>query len=241
MFAAYRSLSEATGVELSVQCTLAKGREFLVTSCGTCVRLYEVQKDTTLRSISVHDLYGRVSGIHAIPLVGGVDVLVLIFDLRVSVVEYDVARCAFRTLEIHDFSSSTTRRLDASPKTCMDPQKRCIAIMTSDSVIVMPVVSQSTVLKPFTVTFRDAGLEEFGFVRDVVFLDGYAAPTLLFLQEDAKQTWCGNLFTRQNTCRITGVSVDFQRQRLHVVWHVVNRLPHDSLWLREVRFFFFLI
>ena len=236
MYAAYRCLSEATGVELSTKAKLEKSdREFLVTACGTCLRLYEVEKETTLRSVAVHDLYGRITGIHAIPSgSGGVDVLVLVFGLKVSVVEYDIARCAFRTLEIHDF---TNRTGSDSSKTIMDPQKRCIAIITSDSVIMMPVINldSSTVLKPFTVTFRDAGLLEFGFVRDVVFLDGYVAPTLLFLQENSKQTWCGNMFARKNTCRITGVSVDFRRQRLHVVWHVVDRLPHDCSWLRAVR------
>ena len=86
MYAAYRCLSEATGVELSTKAKLEKSdREFLVTSCGTCLRLYEVEKETTLRSIAVHDLYGRITGIHAIPSgSGGVDVLVLVFGLRVS-------------------------------------------------------------------------------------------------------------------------------------------------------------
>ena len=107
MYAAYRCLSEATGVELSTKAKLEKSdREFLVTSCGTCLRLYEVEKETTLRSIAVHDLYGRITGFHAIPSgSGGVDVLVLVFGLRVSVVQYDLSRCALRTLEIHDFTN----------------------------------------------------------------------------------------------------------------------------------------
>ena len=54
MYAAYRCLSEATGVELSTKAKLEKSdREFLVTSCGTCLRVYEVEKETTLRSIAV--------------------------------------------------------------------------------------------------------------------------------------------------------------------------------------------
>ena len=131
---------------------------------------------------------------------------------------------------IWKFTISRTASLDTPDD--YGSTKRCITIITPDSAIVMPLsLDAGTVLNPFTVTFRDAGLlSSDSFETSCSWKDTRHPRSL-----SSRCKGGGNMFARKNTCRITGVSVDFQRQRLHVVWHVVDRLPHDSLWLRAVR------
>ncbi|KHJ89410.1 CPSF A subunit region [Oesophagostomum dentatum] len=104
-----------------------------------------------------------------------------------------------------------------------DPANRCGAVVIYDRVLgILPF--DGDYINSFSIPLSeiDHRLEN---IVDMVFLDGYYEPTLLFLYEP-HQTTAGRASVRYDTMHLLGVSVNVFDEQVAVVWQV-GSLPMD--------------
>ncbi|CAJ0592153.1 unnamed protein product [Cylicocyclus nassatus] len=163
------------------------------------------------------------------------EALLLAFEgCNVSVVAIDPEDRALSTISLHSFSSEFKR--DGFTFHChepivrTDPANRCGAfeIINSAAVIYDRILGilpfDGDFINSFSIPLSeiDHRLEN---IVDMVFLDGYYEPTLLFLYEP-HQTTAGRASVRYDTMHLLGVSVNVFDEQVAIVWQV-GSLPMD--------------
>lgn len=88
-----------------------------------------------------------------------------------------------------------------------------------------PEAQNQTLLEPFSIDTSSIGVRE---VKDLLFLEGFAEPSLLILHEN-QYTWPGRYAVAEHTCGLRVLSLNLA-QRTHSVIETatVDRLPHTS-------------
>ncbi|KAM3728993.1 putative cleavage and polyadenylation specificity factor subunit [Dirofilaria immitis] len=158
------------------------------------------------------------------------DSLLLGFDdAKLSIVGVNPAERCLKTISLHCFEDELlkdgfTKNLPR-PVIRVDPGQRCAAMLVFGRYLaVLPFNDSSTQLHSYTVQLSqiDSRLVN---VVDIVFLDGYYEPTLLFLYEPV-QTTCGRACVRYDTMCVLGVSLNIKEQVHASVWQL-SSLPMD--------------
>ncbi|KAK5967614.1 hypothetical protein GCK32_002862 [Trichostrongylus colubriformis] len=104
-----------------------------------------------------------------------------------------------------------------------DPGNRCGAVIVYDRILgILPFDGEF--INSFSIPLSDIDhrLEN---IVDIIFLDGYYEPTLLFLYEP-HQTTAGRASVRYDTMHLLGVSVNVFDEQVAIVWQV-GSLPMD--------------
>ncbi|VDM61228.1 unnamed protein product [Angiostrongylus costaricensis] len=169
------------------------------------------------------------------------DAMLLAFEgCNVSVVAIDGEDRALSTISLHSFSSEFKRdgftHHFHEPIVRADPANRCGAVIVYDRILgILPF--DGDFINSFSIPLSeiDHRLEN---VVDIVFLDGYYEPTLLFLYEP-HQTTAGSFnvlisnsivpfraSVRYDTMHLLGVSVNVFDEQVAIVWQV-GSLPMD--------------
>uniref|UniRef100_A0A158P6D2 CPSF_A domain-containing protein n=1 Tax=Angiostrongylus cantonensis TaxID=6313 RepID=A0A158P6D2_ANGCA len=156
------------------------------------------------------------------------DAMLLAFEgCNVSVVAIDGEDRALSTISLHSFSSEFKRdgftHHFHEPIVRADPANRCGAVIVYDRILgILPF--DGDFINSFSIPLSeiDHRLEN---VVDIVFLDGYYEPTLLFLYEP-HQTTAGRASVRYDTMHLLGVSVNVFDEQVAIVWQV-GSLPMD--------------
>ncbi|EYC02862.1 hypothetical protein Y032_0097g2982 [Ancylostoma ceylanicum] len=156
------------------------------------------------------------------------EALLLAFEgCNVSVVAVDPEDRALSTISLHSFSSEFKRdgftHHSHEPIVRADPANRCGAVVVYDRVLgILPF--EGDFINSFSIPLSeiDHRLEN---IVDMIFLDGYYEPTLLFLYEP-HQTTAGRASVRYDTMHLLGVSVNVFDEQVAIVWQVGN-LPMD--------------
>lgn len=156
------------------------------------------------------------------------EALLLAFEgCNVSVVAIDPEDRALSTISLHSFSSEFKRDGFSNhfqePIVRADPANRCGAVIVYDRILgILPF--DGDFINSFSIPLSeiDHRLEN---VVDMIFLDGYYEPTLLFLYEP-HQTTAGRASVRYDTMHLLGVSVNVFDEQVAIVWQV-GSLPMD--------------
>ncbi|KAJ1364824.1 hypothetical protein KIN20_024998 [Parelaphostrongylus tenuis] len=156
------------------------------------------------------------------------DAMLLAFEgCNVSVVAIDAEDRALSTISLHSFSSEFKRdgftHHFQEPIVRADPANRCGAVIVYDRILgILPF--DGDFINSFSIPLSeiDHRLEN---VVDIIFLDGYYEPTLLFLYEP-HQTTAGRASVRYDTMHLLGVSVNVFDEQVAIVWQV-GSLPMD--------------
>ncbi|VDK82154.1 unnamed protein product [Litomosoides sigmodontis] len=144
------------------------------------------------------------------------DSLLLGFDdAKLSIIGVNPADRCLKTISLHCFEDELmkdgfTKNLPR-PVIRVDPGQRCCAMLVFGRYLaVLPFNDSSSQLHSYTVQLSqiDSRLVN---VMDMVFLDGYYEPTLLFLYEPV-QTTCGRACVRYDTMCVLGVSLNVKEQ-----------------------------
>ncbi|PAV90363.1 hypothetical protein WR25_22093 [Diploscapter pachys] len=165
------------------------------------------------------------------------DALLLTFDdAKLSIVVFNESERCLETVSLHSYEDEYLR--EGFTKNCKtpiirtDPSHRCAALLAYGTrLVIIPFNDGQPRLRSYTVPLKkiDTSLDN---VADMVFLDGYHEPTLLFLYEPL-QTTAGRAAIRYDTCCIMGVSVNSMDEQFAVVWQLSN-LPMDCNRLMAV-------
>ncbi|CAI4232020.1 unnamed protein product [Auanema sp. JU1783] len=157
-------------------------------------------------------------------------ILLAFDDAKLSIVTIDEKERKLNTLSMHSFEDEYLREGNTknfpNPMIKSDPGGRCAAMLVyGKHLAILPFIEGQKHTKSFIISLKqiDSRLEN---VADIVFLDGYYEPTLLFLFEPL-QTTAGRASIRFDTMCIMGVSVNVNDQRFAVVWQL-NNLPMDG-------------
>ncbi|KAK6009166.1 CPSF A subunit region [Ostertagia ostertagi] len=156
------------------------------------------------------------------------EALLLAFEgCNVSVVAIDAEDRALSTISLHSFLSEFKRDGFShhfhEPIVRTDPANRCGAVIVYDRILgILPF--DGDFINSFSIPLSDIDhrLEN---VVDIIFLDGYYEPTLLFLYEP-HQTTAGRASVRYDTMHLLGVSVNVFDEQVAIVWQV-GSLPMD--------------
>uniref|UniRef100_A0A1I7WN59 MMS1_N domain-containing protein n=1 Tax=Heterorhabditis bacteriophora TaxID=37862 RepID=A0A1I7WN59_HETBA len=165
------------------------------------------------------------------------DVLLLAFDdAKLSVVAVDERDRSLRTISLHSFEDEFLRegftKNFPDPIVRADPANRCAAMLVyGRHLAVLPFPDGQSHIRSFTVSLESIDIRLDNIV-DIVFLDGYYEPTLLFLYEPL-QTTAGRASIRYDTMCIMGVSVNVFDKQIAVVWQL-GSLPMDCNRLLSV-------
>lgn len=128
-------------------------------------------------------------------------------DAKLSICNIHPATMTLNTLSLHAMEDDFLREghtQDVYPPTLkVDPGNRC-AVMTvyGKHLGIVPFFSHQNFLQSYTVALRNID-ERLDNIIDMVFLDGYFEPTLLFLYEPM-QTTSGRAAIRYDTVCILG-------------------------------------
>ncbi|VDO44205.1 unnamed protein product [Haemonchus placei] len=156
------------------------------------------------------------------------EALLLAFEgCNVSVVAIDAEDRALSTISLHSFLSEFKRdgftHHFHEPIVRTDPANRCGAVIVYDRILgILPFDGEF--INSFSIPLSDIDhrLEN---IVDIIFLDGYYEPTLLFLYEP-HQTTAGRASVRYDTMHLLGVSVNVFDEQVAIVWQV-GSLPMD--------------
>ncbi|KAK6059497.1 CPSF A subunit region [Cooperia oncophora] len=161
------------------------------------------------------------------------EALLLAFEgCHVSAVVIDAKDRALSTISWHSFLSEFKR--DGFTHHFHEPivrilANRCGAVIIYDRILgIFPFDSE--LINSFSIPLSDIDhrLEN---VVDIIFLDGYYEPTLLFLYEP-HQTTAGRASVRYDTMHLLGVSVNVFDEQVAIVWQV-GSLPMDLIYLNQ--------
>ncbi|WKY05418.1 hypothetical protein Q1695_005989 [Nippostrongylus brasiliensis] len=137
---------------------------------------------------------------------------------NVSVVAIDPEDRALSTISLHSFSSEFKRdgftHHFHEPIVRSDPANRCGAVIVYDKILgILPY--DGDFINSFSIPLSeiDHRLEN---IVDIIFLDGYYEPTLLFLYEP-HQTTAGRASVRYDTIHLLGVSVNVFDEQVAIV------------------------
>ncbi|VDN50784.1 unnamed protein product [Dracunculus medinensis] len=199
----------------------------------------------------------RSLAIARIPQNPDFDSLLLAFDdAKLSIVCINAAERTLRTVSLHSFEDELLRDgyvTDLpSPVIRVDPSQRCCAMLVfGRHIAIVPFDDSSSHLHSYTIPLSSVDSRLVNII-DMVFLDGYYEPTLLFLYEPA-QTTAGrqgfdffnfkmdyikneNFYKaclRYDTMCIIGVSLNVNEQVQAAVWQLTS-MPMDCSWMLPV-------
>uniref|UniRef100_A0A8R1HRB4 Cleavage and polyadenylation specificity factor subunit 1 n=1 Tax=Caenorhabditis japonica TaxID=281687 RepID=A0A8R1HRB4_CAEJA len=165
-----------------------------------------------------------------IPQYPNQDSILLAFeDAKLSIVTFNEKERNLQTVSLHAFENEYLRdgfvQHFRSPIVRTDPSNRCAAnLVYGKHIAILPFHENSKRIHSYIIPLKqiDARLDN---VADMVFLDGYYEPTILFLYEPI-QTTPGRACVRFDTMCIMGVSVNIVDRQFAVVWQISN-LPMD--------------
>ncbi|CAB3406616.1 unnamed protein product [Caenorhabditis bovis] len=158
------------------------------------------------------------------------DSILMAFDYaKLSIVTMSEKERNLQTVSLHAFESEYLRegftKYFPDPIVRSDPSNRCAAMLVyGKHIAVLPFHENAKRINSYIISLKkiDARLDN---VYDMVFLDGYYEPTILFLYEPL-QTTPGRASVRFDTMCIMGVSVNIVDRQFAVVWQTSN-LPMD--------------
>ncbi|MFH4978963.1 hypothetical protein AB6A40_005672 [Gnathostoma spinigerum] len=253
MYAILRETDDSTSVNFSECGKFLPGTGLqLVTVGGKFLRFFQANpfalrpesdhhwtQTTRLECILSQRLLSPVRSLAVarIPQNPNCDCLLLGFDdAKLSVISVDPSKRSLKTHSLHCFEDEMIRDgyvADLpSPTIRVDPGQRCAAMLVYGRYLaILPFDDTQLQLHTYTValTAIDTRLMN---VVDMVFLDGYYEPTLLFLYEPV-QTTVGRASIRYDTICILGVSFNVKEQVHASVWQLGN-LPMDLSQLTAI-------
>ncbi|CAI2349862.1 unnamed protein product [Caenorhabditis sp. 36 PRJEB53466] len=156
-------------------------------------------------------------------------ILMTFDDAKLSIVTVNEKERCLQTISLHAFENDYLRdgfvRHFRDPIVRTDPSYRCAAsLVYGKHIAILPFHENSKRIHSYIIPLKqiDPRLDN---VADMVFLDGYYEPTILFLYEPL-QTTPGRACVRFDTMCIMGVSVNIVDRQFAVVWQTAN-LPMD--------------
>ncbi|CAI5448422.1 unnamed protein product [Caenorhabditis angaria] len=172
-----------------------------------------------------------------IPQLPDQDSILMAFDhAKLSIIAIKEKERVMQTMSLHAFESEYLRdgfnRYFPDPIVRSDPLNRCAAMLVyGKHIAILPFFENSKRITSYIIPLKqiDKRLDN---VVDMIFLDGYYSPTILFLYEPL-QTTPGRACVRYDTMCIMGVSVNIVDRQFAVVWQTSN-LPMDCNTLLAV-------
>uniref|UniRef100_A0A1I7TQF8 Probable cleavage and polyadenylation specificity factor subunit 1 n=1 Tax=Caenorhabditis tropicalis TaxID=1561998 RepID=A0A1I7TQF8_9PELO len=172
-----------------------------------------------------------------IPQLPDQDSILMAFDdAKLSIVAINEKERNMQTISLHAFENEYLRdgfnNYFHPPIVRTDPENRCAATLVyGKHIAILPFHENSKRIHSYIIPLKqiDPRLDN---VADMVFLDGYYEPTILFLYEPL-QTTPGRACVRYDTMCIMGVSVNIVDRQFAVVWQTAN-LPMDCSTLLPI-------
>ncbi|CAD6192787.1 unnamed protein product [Caenorhabditis auriculariae] len=255
MYAYFRETDDSTTVNFSAYGKFLKGAgNQLVTIGAKYVRLFRTnpymlvepdadedqwRQKTKLECMFSSRLLSKVQSfaVARVPQCADQDVMLMAFDhAKLSIVSVSSKERNLQTISLHAFESEYLREgfthFFPDPIVRVDPSNRCAAMLVyGRHIAILPFHENAKRISSYIIPLKqiDARLEN---VIDMVFLDGYYEPTLLFLYEPL-QTTAGRASIRFDTMCMMGVSVNINDRQFAVVWQTAN-LPMDCQTLLAV-------
>ncbi|CAP34673.1 Protein CBR-CPSF-1 [Caenorhabditis briggsae] len=156
-------------------------------------------------------------------------ILMTFDDAKLSIVAVNEKERNMQTISLHAFENEYLRDGFTTyfnpPIVRTDPANRCAAsLVYGKHIAILPFHENSKRILSYIIPLKqiDPRLDN---VADMVFLEGYYEPTILFLYEPL-QTTPGRACVRYDTMCIMGVSVNIVDRQFAVVWQTAN-LPMD--------------
>ncbi|EFO97928.1 CRE-CPSF-1 protein [Caenorhabditis remanei] len=163
-------------------------------------------------------------------------ILMAFDDAKLSIVAVNEKERNMQTISLHAFENEYLRdgfiNYFHPPIVRTDPSNRCAAsLVYGKHIAILPFHENSKRILSYIIPLKqiDPRLDN---VADMVFLDGYYEPTILFLYEPL-QTTPGRACVRYDTMCIMGVSVNIVDRQFAVVWQTAN-LPMDCTSLLPI-------
>ncbi|CAL2042312.1 unnamed protein product [Caenorhabditis brenneri] len=163
-------------------------------------------------------------------------ILMAFDDAKLSIITINEKERNMQTISLHAFENEYLRdgfvNYFHPPIVRTDPENRCAAsLVYGKHIAILPFHENSKRIHSYIIPLKqiDPRLDN---VADMVFLDGYYEPTILFLYEPL-QTTPGRACVRYDTMCIMGVSVNIVDRQFAVVWQTAN-LPMDCATLLPI-------
>ncbi|CAJ0931010.1 unnamed protein product, partial [Mesorhabditis belari] len=248
MFSVYKETDDPTAINI---CTYGKflhgeGRQLLTVS-GRLLRLFRVNpyalvppkndnvewiQRTKLECVFSNKFLSRIQSLAVarIPQYPDVDSMLLAFDDgKLSIVAIHAESNQLISVSLHSFETETLRggftKNFPPPIVRTDVNSRCAAMLVyAKHLAILPFQEGREFVHSYVtpLTSIDSRLEN---VIDMVFLDGYYEPTIMFLYEPL-QTTAGRACIRNDTMCTMAVSINVFDKQMAVVWSQTS-LPLD--------------
>ena len=239
---------------------LVRGGRILELYYPKRVKLGDDEDSVHLQRLYHEKLYGQVESLATLPGRAGRDAILITFrDAKLSVLQWDKTRHSLTPSSLHYFEGDESLKAGREsfprpPRAIADPDGRCAAVvMFRHQIAILPAFQSESeslgVLEGTNNAVENEGtiaavgnsyvdnLSKIGIrdVRDAVFLNGVAEPTLLLMHEsdiDIK-TEEEKAYSRKDACQLSALSLNLSARRHPRIWHIAD-IPSDAHRLTAV-------